>query len=227
VHRLEAEAVDAAGGDPVLDVHHADAPWLEHAQKLGREEVHLPPEMRVVVGVPEVVVARAVFVHGAERDARDDEPHAVGAMRRVSSTQSLFTMTKRSPLTSRPRSRSSARGSRHGDPREPVLPDDRRHARDQLVVLAPLAFQVLADLALGLGVDQVHLQACFCPKRWIRWTAWMNSWKRYPMPAKIIVCDCCRFTPAPYMVGFVMSALLPPDRQSSSSFSRRSMSSAP
>jgi hypothetical protein len=66
--RLEPEAVHPARPDPVLHVHRHHAARLEHAEQLRRQEVHLPPEVRVVVGVPEVVVARRVLVLRAERD---------------------------------------------------------------------------------------------------------------------------------------------------------------
>jgi hypothetical protein len=55
-------------------VHGHDPTWLEHAQQLGREEAHLLPEVLVVVGVAEVVVARRVLVLRAERNRRDDQP---------------------------------------------------------------------------------------------------------------------------------------------------------
>jgi hypothetical protein len=51
-------------------------PGLQHAQQLRREEVHLPPEVLVVVGVAEVVVRRRVLVLVGERNRREDEANA-------------------------------------------------------------------------------------------------------------------------------------------------------
>ena len=73
LHRLEAEPGQAAGRDPVLDVDRSDPAGREHPEQLGGEEVHLRPEMGVVLGVPEVVVGRRVFVLGGERDRGDDQ----------------------------------------------------------------------------------------------------------------------------------------------------------
>jgi hypothetical protein len=57
--RLEAEPGHSARHDPVLDVDRGDPAGLEYSEELGRQEVHLRPEVGVVVGVAEVVVGRA------------------------------------------------------------------------------------------------------------------------------------------------------------------------
>jgi hypothetical protein len=47
--------------------------------------------------------------------------------------------------------------------REAELPDDPGHLLDEDVVLVPLRFQRPADLALGLGVDQVDADGVLLP----------------------------------------------------------------
>jgi hypothetical protein len=91
VQRPEPEPVEAAGHDPVLDVDRGDAAGLQHAHELGRQEVHLLPERRVVLVVAEVVERRRVLVLARERDRRDDQADAVRSISRVSRTESLRT----------------------------------------------------------------------------------------------------------------------------------------
>ena len=75
VDRWHALSRHRAEQDPVLDVDAGEPAGLERAQQLRRQEIHLREEMRVVVRVPEVVIARRIFivVHPGERDGMSDD----------------------------------------------------------------------------------------------------------------------------------------------------------
>jgi hypothetical protein len=94
----------------------------------------------------------------AERDRRDDQPDAVVGHRR---DLGHAVVVDQPPAVAGDLDAVDAEAARQrlldARARQAVLADQVAHRRGQLLVLAPLLEQDLADLALGLGVDQVHL----------------------------------------------------------------------
>lgn len=157
---LEAEAGHAARNDTILHVDASQAPGNGHAQHFRDQIVHLLEEMRVIVGVPEVGVVRRVLVLGTEGDTGDGQAdavvfHAAGFEHSVIVDDGVVLALDLDAF----HTHGAGECLRHGGDGQAVLLDDLGHALNHGVVLLPLPFQLAADVALGLGVDQVDAHA--------------------------------------------------------------------
>ncbi|MCY1352108.1 hypothetical protein D9M69_383920 [compost metagenome] len=156
--RGSAGAGNVAEQDPVLHVAAVQAARFEHAQQLRGEEIHLLPEVVVVLGVAEVVVARRVFVVVGERDAGDDQVHRVLGHRLGFQDAVVVRHTE---MLAADLDALDANGAGedvlHGQAVQPMLADNLGHVGHHMVVLGPFLLQGAKDFALSLGVDDVNL----------------------------------------------------------------------
>ena len=150
-HRRQAGTGDVAKEDAVLDVAGVDMSWLQDPEQFRGQEIHLTPEMGVVVGVAEVVVACGVLVVIAEGDRGDDEPDAVGG--RLLGLVDAIIVGDVEELAGFDPALHADRALQHRIQREPteaVFPDDLGHPLHHAVMLGPLLIEDAPGPALGL-----------------------------------------------------------------------------
>ena len=156
LHRRHARARGVSEEHAVLDVAGVHPPRLQHSQQVGRQIVHLPEKIVVVLVHAEVHVVVGILVMIAEGDGRDDLIHRV--FRHV--LQLIDAIIVDCPVVVA-RDLHSLHSHRVPHLIKPpgivqaVLFDDVGHVPDHLIVAGPLLHQSFANLFLRFRVDDV------------------------------------------------------------------------
>ena len=153
-----SRAGDVAKQDTVLDVAGVYPARLQHAQQFRSKEVHLRPKVGIVVGMPEVVDRRRVFVviaewNGCADQARGVFRHAPGFLHAVVVDRREVRTTHFDAL----HADGPAQLLRHSGGGQAVLFDDLAHALHHLLMPPPFGLQSFQHLGLGIGVNDMDV----------------------------------------------------------------------